>query len=69
MWKAVRKYLNFIVKLPNGRYIDGSNAYAEILYAVDNNPVNINLTDYLSDCCKITEQCFKKHWISRAQYE
>ena len=70
MWKAVRKYLNLIVKLPNGTYIDSSNAYVEILYAVVVQPLHtINLAEYLSDCCNITEHCFKKHWISRAQYE
>ena len=70
MWKAVRKYLNLIVKLPNGTYIDSSNAYTEILFAVDVQSLHtINLAEYLSECCNITEHCFKKHWISRAQYE
>jgi hypothetical protein len=68
MMKAVRKYLKLIVKLPNGKYIDSSNAYTEILFALDL-PVNCrDFTLYLSQCCNISEYCFSKHWISEEQY-
>ena len=67
MMKAVRKQLKLIIKLPNGVYVNRSNAYDELINIIPLAPDFDEL--YLSRCCSVIDDCYRRKWFSRNQYE